>query len=213
MVLRGTMVCAVGSHAGCGENASPVAPVAPAGALVYALHDCDACHATGQAPRLDGFGSAARTAAFLAHPDAPDFFGGTRHGGAMPAAKMDARRVERLAEWLVSGAPEGHPGARDFVKGGCGDCHTDPRPDVGALERHVGQTAPTLAGYGSPAWIEAFLLAPSEPAYFGEPGEGEVACPPRNAMPAAWRAAVSQWLSDGGPGPWETTRPPDGPAR
>ncbi len=191
----------------CADGAPPVPATPPAvGALVYAAYDCAECHVTGRAPRLEGFGGIARTAAFLRDPDAEAFFGGTRHRGAMPSTRMDRRRVERLAAWLVGGAPDDGAGARDFVKGGCGDCHTDPRPGIAAAEGHVGQTAPTLAGYGSAAWVERFLRDPASPAYFGPRGAGEGGCPPQAEMPAPWREALAQWIAAEGLGPWQDAR-------
>jgi ubiquinol-cytochrome c reductase cytochrome b subunit len=160
------------------------------GRELYARY-CASCHVLGdlgdtqkaQAPRLDGWGSAAWIEHTLRDPDASDRFGRGPYAGKMPAvdknvpdapAGTDSRMVKNADEmravvsFLVKQGeePSDPPSASDskavgegerLVTARCTTCHTlrGKGDDEGS---HV---APELAGYGSLAWTRTQIANPS----------------------------------------------------
>jgi ubiquinol-cytochrome c reductase cytochrome b subunit len=128
---------------------------------------CAKCHEPSQgeprkAPDLDGYLSQEWLVALLRNPDDPRFFGGTKANGQMEGyAELGEERLGRLATFLRNGADRKDPDGRKlFGASGCESCHS--------LEPSEANIGPNLAGYGSAAWLAAFLDAPGSDLFYGE---------------------------------------------
>jgi ubiquinol-cytochrome c reductase cytochrome b subunit len=154
---------------------------------------CLECHVlrgegTAKAPRLDGFLSKQWVEAVLRDPNAPDHFGKTKIRGMDPFDQLGPEKLSLLADFLVSlrharGGPETSSPAQDagrrvFEQVGCSDCHAL-KPDVAGL-------GPSLARYGSEAWLTGLLRDPGSPLYYDKD----------NAMPAFGRSLSPQQIGD-----------------
>jgi mono/diheme cytochrome c family protein len=78
--------------------------------------------------------------------------------------KLGDEKIAQLTEYLyalrshAADDPALESGRRLFVSAGCLDCH--------ALEKGKDNGGPTLAGYGSAAWLHGLLRDPGTPAYY-----------------------------------------------
>jgi ubiquinol-cytochrome c reductase cytochrome b subunit len=128
---------------------------------------CAKCHEPPpgeprSAPDLDGYLSQEWLVALLRNPDDPRFFGGTKSNGQMEGyAELGEERLGRLASLLRQGAARTDAeGVKLFAAAGCESCHS-----IEPSEANIG---PNLAGYGSAAWLGAFLDAPGSDLFYGE---------------------------------------------
>lgn len=128
---------------------------------------CAQCHGAtaGKGPPLgQGYLSRAWIRGVIEHPDAPAYFGRTTISGMEGAAALGADKLARLADFvhaLRSTAPEDpalESGRRLFQQEGCTECHT--------LSAAEPSAAPSLAGYGSAAWLRGLLSNPGGALYY-----------------------------------------------
>lgn len=144
------------------------------GRHLFAQH-CESCHhGADETPYqgdvlLQGYGSRAWLQAFLAHPRSPYFFGNGKIDGMDPVPAGSRR--DALVEYLVSLArpQDADPGkARDGERAfaeDCQSCHT--------VDGKGGAGAPDLRGYGSEAWLGAFIRNPGGERFYGDDNEME----------------------------------------
>jgi len=132
------------------------------GARLFA-RACTDCHAQGaKAPKLEGFLSRRWIRETLIHPE--QVYATSKLSGMEGYGKLGEEKISRLVDYLY--ALRTHPaddpalesGRRLFVSEGCAECH--------ALARGKSEGGPTLAGYGSPAWLRGLLLDPGSPLYY-----------------------------------------------
>jgi ubiquinol-cytochrome c reductase cytochrome b subunit len=145
-------------------------------ALRVFKENCSSCHAIdgiGGAEAVDfgDYNSREWLTAFIRNPEAPRFFGGTKHEeemSAYPPEKISDAQLAQLVEFVLSisgtppkdlNAPEAEKGAEVFGNLDCGNCH-----DVEA-----GKTggAPNLLGRGSVQWISSVITDSGQDHLFG----------------------------------------------
>jgi ubiquinol-cytochrome c reductase cytochrome b subunit len=128
---------------------------------------CQNCHRLGtkggdSAPDLTGIMTLAWVRAVTKDPSQPRFFGRTTVTG-MPVTDVEPAELDKLAAYQLSlgGALPAPVGGADlFEESGCQTCHAraGEKPRMG----------PSLAGYGSRAWILGAIKSPDSPAYYGD---------------------------------------------
>ena len=134
---------------------------------------CIECHSArgsgGQkAPRLDGLLSRRwiRLVSVSAHydRDRAAYYGNAKISGMEGYEKLGEAKIAQLTEYLyalrshAADDPALESGRRLFKSAGCGECH--------ALAKGKDNGGPTLAGYGSTAWLTGLLRDPGTPAYY-----------------------------------------------
>lgn len=134
---------------------------------------CQQCHRHGAkggdtAPDLTGIMTETWIRGVTADPTQPQFFGRTSVTG-MPVTDATPHDLDALARYemfLGGAAVEPAGGAALFESSGCHTCHAlgDDKPKMG----------PSLAGYGSRAWLAGAIKAPAGPTFYGS----------QNKMPA-----------------------------
>ena len=127
---------------------------------------CQTCHKLGtiggdSAPDLTGIMTAAWIHDVTKDPTQPRFFGRTPVTG-MPVTDATAAELDKLTAYQMSLGqlvPEPPGGADLFEEQGCQTCHAraGEKPRMG----------PSLAGYGTRAWIVGAIKNPDSPAYYG----------------------------------------------
>lgn len=135
--------------------------------------ECQSCHRLGDkggdsAPDLTGYMTAAWIRGVTKDPSQPQYFGRTPVTG-MPVTEATPEELDKLVEYQMSLgglAPEPTGGGDLFEELGCQTCH--------ARAGENPRMGPSLAGYGSRAWIAGAIKNPGSPAYYGE----------QNKMPA-----------------------------
>jgi ubiquinol-cytochrome c reductase cytochrome b subunit len=151
---------------------------------LFAVH-CQACHkAHGKggdsAPELTRFMSRGWVRGVVADPTTAFYFGRTRVN-TMPKTDGTPQEIDLLTEYMLAlgGAAREPPGSADlFEEKGCQACHAraDEEPRSG----------PSLAGYGSRAWILGAIKTPGHASYYGA----------LNQMPAFDGRLTDQELND-----------------
>ncbi|WP_373047968.1 cytochrome b N-terminal domain-containing protein [Vulgatibacter sp.] len=151
-----------------------------AGKRIYA-QQCAPCHLVGGAgtdepngPDLAGYLSAPWLRALVEHPRDPRFFGTTEIDEMDPYAEEDPEQLALVVAFLQG--LRAHPGVdpdelpASLAAGraawdemGCESCHE--------ITPGVEGAAPNLAGYGSDAWLRAFLRDPGSDLFYGEGNE------------------------------------------
>ncbi len=134
---------------------------------------CQACHRLGpkggdSAPDLTGYMAYAWVRGVTADPTKPAYFGRTTVTG-MPPTDATPAELDTLTRYQLSLgklAPEPPGGADLFEELGCQACHARAGEDP--------RMGPSLAEYGSRAWILGAIKNPGSPAYYGD----------QNKMPA-----------------------------
>ncbi len=140
------------------------------------LRDCDGCH-VGNARKgpeiIEGYNSRRWIADLMRNPAAPRFFGLTKLDDMKPVT-IEGQDFDALVELVYS--QTGDPlvdkalvakGQTLFDEGSCSDCHS--------IDWETeGEVGPNLGKRGSPAMLQAFIVQPGHPRWFGE----------RNEMPA-----------------------------
>lgn len=186
------------SHADSAEDAARAVEIAAAGvpaegANAMLAHDpltrgkrifqqqCAPCHLVGgegnddpNGPDLAGYLSAPWLRALVEHPRDPRFFGTTKIDDMDPFADEDPKQLDLVVQFM-QGLRE-HPGVQPddlpasladaraaWDDMGCESCH-EITPDAEGA-------APNLAGYGSDAWLAAFLRTPDSDLHYGESNE------------------------------------------
>jgi ubiquinol-cytochrome c reductase cytochrome b subunit len=129
--------------------------------------ECQACHRLGDkggdtAPDLTGYMTADWIRGVTADPTRPRFFGRTTLT-AMPPTDATPQQLDTLTAYQMSLgalAPEPPGGAELFEELGCQTCHAraGEKPRMG----------PSLAGYGSRAWIVGAIKNPGALEYYGD---------------------------------------------
>ncbi len=134
---------------------------------------CQGCHKLDgkggdTAPDLTGIMSLEWIRAVTKDPTKPRFFGRTKVSGMEPTDATDAD-LDKLAAYQRSLGGTAKPptgGAELFDELGCATCH--------AREGEKPRMGPSLAGYGSHAWLTGAIKTPESPRYYGD----------QNAMPS-----------------------------
>lgn len=150
------------------------------GKRLFGAH-CAACHQVGgsgtdepNGPDLAGYLSAPWLRALIEHPRDPRFFGTTEIDEMDPYADEDPALLADTVAFLQG--LRAHPGVEPddlpaalqqrraaWDELGCESCHEITPDWEGA--------APNLAGYGSDAWLRAFLREPDGDLFYGESNE------------------------------------------
>ena len=135
--------------------------------------NCQQCHKAGakggdSAPDLTGIMTPAWVRGVTADPTQPQYFGRTPVTGMQPT-DATPEELDKLVAYMLSlgGAAKAPPdGAQLFEDDGCHNCH--------ALAGEPPRMGPSLAGYGSRAWLAGAIKTPGSAAYYGD----------QNKMPA-----------------------------
>lgn len=135
--------------------------------------NCQQCHKAGgkggdSAPDLTGVMTAAWVRGVTADPTQPQYFGRTPVTGMNPT-EATPEELDKLVAYMLSlGGTAKTPadGAQLFEDDGCHNCH--------GLAGENARMGPSLAGYGSRAWLAGAVKTPASPAYYGD----------QNKMPA-----------------------------
>ncbi len=144
------------------------------GARVF-MRECASCHSDCAEKDfkgvmcMEGYAGRAWLAAFLRDPRAPHFFGNTKID-EMDAFAGDQETLDALVEFLYAEGARADVNTALAAKGrtayeaeGCDSCH--------ALEDEPTGTAPSLKGYATEKWLEAFIRAPDGEAFYGKNNE------------------------------------------
>jgi ubiquinol-cytochrome c reductase cytochrome b subunit len=142
---------------------------------------CAGCHrVSGQGtddpdgPDLGGYLGAEWLREVIRHPEDPRFYGTTKITGMDDYAGKDAAQVEATVQLLravrahpgvaVDDLPPAlKPGLAAWEDLGCDSCHE--------LGPEVEGAAPNLSGYGSDAWLQAFVREPGAELHYGDQNE------------------------------------------
>jgi quinol-cytochrome oxidoreductase complex cytochrome b subunit len=185
------------------------------GLSLYREKGCASCHDDTEvaAPRLAGWNTLARTAAFLKDPDGERFFKGSPLEGSMTAFGGNDQARDALSRYLLHGS--GHPdeasttpaqlaaGKQAFSDDGCDTCHNPPEKAPRDAGYDPKPTGPDLRGYASFEWTRALIRDVHDPRFFG--GAVDEATRPK-MMPAYAELSddelgvLSRWLVMGAPG-------------
>lgn len=177
------------------------------GLQLYHDKGCASCHddAKVAAPRLKGYGTLERGAAFIANPDAPAFFGGGPLAGDMPGSGLAHEENLALAAWLMrkDATPERVERARKlFVSNDCTMCHNDPEGSALSKAYDLKITGPDLDGWMSYEWTRALLRDATHPRFFGDAlgaDELDKSMPPYPDLSADELDLLTTWLLAGAP--------------
>ena len=128
---------------------------------------CRSCHRLGgrggdAGPDLTGYLTEPWVSGLVANPRAPQYYGGAGLDG-MDGAKLDAKELSLVSAYVLSlgGRVTEPPGGADlFEDSGCAICHARAGEET--------KRGPTLAGFGSRAWLRGVVLDPNQPKYFGD---------------------------------------------
>lgn len=128
---------------------------------------CRACHkaqASGgdSAPDLTDYLSHAWVGGLILDPNRPAYYGRALPA-TMPATDATADEIAVLTHYVLSlggVASADARGATAFEDNGCSGCHA-------VREGESQRTGPTLAGFGSRAWLRGVIMNPAAPEYFG----------------------------------------------
>lgn len=144
------------------------------GRAVFETH-CSRCHIAegkGRAagPVLDGYLSVGWLRRLIKDPRHDDFFGKTEID-AMPPFEGSDEELSAIATYVRSLDPgvtdlpaeEVERGQRAYVKHECNACHK--------VEQGAEDLGPNLFGYGSEAWLKAFLQNPASDLFYSEDNE------------------------------------------
>ncbi len=142
--------------------------------------NCGTCHAVRdmstqrKGPRLDGFGSRAWAAAFVAFPDHPELMATTTIHDMPPQRRLSDDELRAVSEWLYSqGVERGEPAAdpallataTPIIRERCNGCH------LGSLTpsdtEGMTRDAPSLDGWGSREWIYDQIMIPHRMEQYG----------------------------------------------
>ncbi|MGE0708904.1 MAG: cytochrome b N-terminal domain-containing protein [Planctomycetota bacterium] len=153
------------------------------GRALFVEH-CQRCHRVGnevleaqeQGPKLAGYLSLTWLKGVIRQPRHEDYFGRTKIDDmpemTEPAALADLPRIAlyvRSLDPTVRGLDpaEVAAGRAAYVKQGCMGCHkTEP-----VAREKASDLGANLAGYGSPAWLKAFLKDPGSPLFYCDANE------------------------------------------
>jgi len=143
------------------------------GLELYHDKGCASCHEDPAvpAPRLKGYGTVERGAAFIANPDSERFFKGSVFEGEMPSSDLAPEDNSAVAAWLMhKDAPlDRLERARKlFVSEECTLCHNDPEGSSLAKSYDLRIVGPDLDGWQSYEWTRALLRDATHPRYFGD---------------------------------------------
>lgn len=184
----------------------------------------DAVKQAQSASDLKGFASRTWLTGLLdpAKVDTVHYYGGTKFkAGKMvkyvkkrvPAMKADEQ--EMLKKVIVAVSAEAtlksqagaeaaeaaiiKEGRQIFQKGeviSCSDCHQfrEPNPDPAAAARSVDLTAPDLTGYGSRAWLTAFLQDPGHERFYGDRNDRMPAFGAKRILDERQLGFIIDWL-------------------
>jgi ubiquinol-cytochrome c reductase cytochrome b subunit len=158
-----------------------------AGLELYHDKGCAGCHddPDAPAPRLKGYATLERAAAFLADPNGARFFKGTPLAEEMDPTGLAPEDDLAIAAWLM-GRKDVPPdrlerGRKLFLSEECTTCHNDPLLGPRHKSWDFRATGPDLAGWLSYGWVRGLLVDASHPSYFGDAlSEAEL----EDAMPA-----------------------------
>jgi mono/diheme cytochrome c family protein len=141
------------------------------------LRKCVACHQAGdkgkagsEGPHLTGYLSRQWLRGVLLEPDSPAYFGPSGMEGMKSCAGLGEQKLMLLTELLFAlrEAPGGvqelppsqESGRKLFESEGCTRCHAlAPGAATGI--------GPSLAGYGSAAWLRGLVRDPGAKQYYG----------------------------------------------
>lgn len=149
---------------------------------LHLYHDkgCASCHddPAVPAPRLSGYGTLERAAAFLADPDGERFFKGTALEGEMSGTGLSAEDNLAIAGWLACGGDVEHTicgdptrlerGRRLFLSEDCTTCHNDPTMSPRHRAFDFRSTGPDLTDWLSYEWTRALVRDATHPRFFGD---------------------------------------------
>jgi len=143
------------------------------GLELYHDKGCAKCHGDPKvaAPRLKGYGTVERGAAFIADPDSDRFFKGTVFEGEMLASGLAPEDNLALAAWLMhkDAPPDRLERARKlFISEDCTICHNDPEAGPRSKAYDLRIIGPDLEGWQSYEWTRALLRDATHPRYFGD---------------------------------------------
>ncbi len=177
------------------------------GLELYHDKGCAGCHDDPKvaAPRLKGYGTVERGAAFIANPDAPNFFGGGVLAGDMPGSGLAPEENLALAAWLMrkDATPERVERARKlFVSNDCTMCHNDPEGSPLSKAYDLKITGPDLDGWMSYEWTRALLRDATHPRFYGDAlgaDELDKSMPPYPDLTADELDLLTTWLLAGAP--------------
>lgn len=140
------------------------------------VEHCAGCHRLGRmgpadedvkGPQLSRLWSRAWIDGFLRAPDSPDYYGHSKLKEGMKPVVATASEQADLVEYLFS---LGGAADVDAAKVGRGKLLFEDR-NCDLCHERDGKTAgqgPNLLGYGSDAWLRAFLQTPGAPIFYGE---------------------------------------------
>lgn len=142
--------------------------------------NCGTCHAVRdmstqrKGPRLDGFGSRAWAAAFVAWPDHPELMGTTQIHDMPPQRRLTDDELRAVAEWLYSQGVERGEDPADahllevatpIIRERCNGCH------LGSLTpsdtEGMTRDAPSLDGWGSREYLYDQIMIPHRMEQYG----------------------------------------------
>jgi len=143
------------------------------GLELYHDKGCASCHEDPKvaAPRLKGYGTVERGAAFIANPDSERFFKGTPFEGEMPASGLAPEDNLALAAWLMhkeAPADRIDRARKLFISQDCTICHNDPEAGVRHKAYDPKLPGPDLEGWQSYEWTRGLLRDATHPSYFGD---------------------------------------------
>lgn len=178
------------------------------GLELYHDKGCAKCHDDPKvaAPRLKGYGTVERGAAFIANPDGERFFKGTVFEGEMPASGLAPEDNLALAAWLMhkDAPPDRLERARKlFISEDCTICHNDPEASPRSKAYDPRILGPDLAGWQSYEWTRALLRDATHPHYFGDvltdAKKLENSMPPNPDLTPDELDLLTTWLLAGAP--------------
>jgi ubiquinol-cytochrome c reductase cytochrome b subunit len=146
---------------------------------LFAQH-CGSCHAVRgvsterKGPRLDGFGSRAWGAAFVAWPEHPELMGTSEIDDMQPMRRLSDDDLRAVGEWLhAQGVARGEPAADvalveravPIIRDRCNGCHLGSLAPADA--EGAARDAPNLDGWGSREWIYEQIVNPHRLEQYG----------------------------------------------